>query len=132
MEVWLELGYFLSGAPLRQPARSNLGEYPAVDSVLCPGQPARTIGGEERDQLSRISRASRPAHRHVQGSREVALRFLEGDAAAIAGADTVEGRMRGRLAVSVLVMADARGREVGGRLSERRAAALRVARELIS
>jgi AcrR family transcriptional regulator len=51
---------------------------------------------------------------------------------AIAGDDTVEGRMRARLAVSVVVMADARGREVGGRLSERREAALRVARELIS
>lgn len=56
---------------------------------------------------------------------------LEKFTRAIAGGDTVEGRMRGRLAVSVVVMADARGREVGGRLSERRAAALRVARELI-
>jgi GNAT superfamily N-acetyltransferase len=50
---------------------------------------------------------------------------------ALAGDDTVEGRMRARLAVSVVVMADARGREVGRRLSERREAALRVARELI-
>jgi AcrR family transcriptional regulator len=56
---------------------------------------------------------------------------LEKFTRAIAGDDTVEGRMRARLAVSVVVMADARGREVGGRLSERREAALRVARELI-
>jgi AcrR family transcriptional regulator len=57
---------------------------------------------------------------------------LERFTRAIAGDDSVEGRMRARLAVSVVVMADARGREVGGRLSERREAALRVALELIS
>jgi AcrR family transcriptional regulator len=72
---------------------------------------------------------------------ESALRTIAGAAAlrerlgqftrAIAGDDTVEARMRARLAASVVVMAEARGREVGGRLSERRAAALRVARELI-
>jgi hypothetical protein len=51
---------------------------------------------------------------------------------ALAADDTVEGRMRARLAISAVAMADARGRELGGRLSERREAALRIARGLIS
>ncbi|CDR14029.1 TetR/AcrR family transcriptional regulator [Streptomyces iranensis] len=42
-----------------------------------------------------------------------------------------EGTMRGRLALSAVIMAAARGRELGGRQAERHKAALAVARSLI-
>ena len=118
---------------------------PELDLVL------DTLGDGQRSRESRIWAIERFAsmvagdHGRVLVCAQVnesALRGIAGAGAlrerlekftrAIAGDDTVEGRMRARLAVSVVVMADARGREVGGRLSERRAAALTVARELIS
>lgn len=71
------------------------------------------------------------ALRGIPGARALHRR-LELFTQAIAGQDGVEGRMRARLAVSALVMADARGPELGGRLDERRATALSVARQLIT
>lgn len=50
---------------------------------------------------------------------------------ALAGGEGPEARMRGRLALSAVVMAAARGRELGGRRTERHEAALAVARSLV-
>jgi glycosyltransferase A (GT-A) superfamily protein (DUF2064 family) len=49
----------------------------------------------------------------------------------VASGNTVEGRMRGRLAVSAVVMAAVRRQELGGRQAQRHEAALAVARELV-
>ncbi len=49
----------------------------------------------------------------------------------LATGDDPEGRMRGRLAVAAVVMAAVRGRELGGRQTQRHEAALTVARSLI-
>ncbi|MEU9969383.1 TetR/AcrR family transcriptional regulator [Streptomyces malaysiensis] len=50
---------------------------------------------------------------------------------ALACGEGPEGAMRGRLALAAVIMAAARGRELGGRQSERHKAALAVARSLI-
>jgi AcrR family transcriptional regulator len=49
----------------------------------------------------------------------------------LATGQSPEGRMRGRLAVSAIVMASARRQELGGRKAERHEAALTVARSLV-
>ncbi|MFD8160559.1 TetR/AcrR family transcriptional regulator [Streptomyces malaysiensis] len=50
---------------------------------------------------------------------------------ALACGEGPEGAMRGRLALAAVIMAAARGRELGGRQSERHKAVLAVARSLI-
>jgi hypothetical protein len=45
-------------------------------------------------------------------------------------ADTVAGRIKARLALDALFMADARPAHLGGESSERRAAALTIAKQL--
>ena len=49
----------------------------------------------------------------------------------LATGDDHEGRMRGRLAISAVVMAAARRQELGGREAQRHEAALAVARSLL-
>jgi AcrR family transcriptional regulator len=77
------------------------------------------------------AQVNQDALRGIPGARALHGR-LETFARAIAGDDGVEARMRARLALSALVMADARGAELGGRLGERRDAALSLARQLIT
>ncbi|MFE1934233.1 hypothetical protein ACFW95_28445 [Streptomyces sp. NPDC059474] len=64
--------------------------------------------------------------------RTIAARRLGDLIRALATGEGPEGMMRGRLALSAVVMAAARGRELGGRQAERHAAALAVARSLIA
>jgi AcrR family transcriptional regulator len=61
----------------------------------------------------------------------VLLRSLDELTNLVAPGTDVDGRMRGRLAMSAIVMAHARERELGGTPSERRRAALDLARGLI-
>lgn len=105
------------------------GQRSTESRIRAIEQFASMVAGDHGNVLV-CAQVNESAVRGIAGAGDLRER-LQQFTQAIASDDTVEGRMRARLAVSVVVMADARGREVGGRLSERRAAAVRVARELI-
>ncbi|WP_201724499.1 hypothetical protein [Streptomyces antimycoticus] len=120
----------------RRPASpsSRIGEDPSI-----PLPPAGRQAVEEFDALVRSEHGASLVRAQVN---EHALRGLAaartlqqrlGDLTrALATGEGPEGMLRGRLALSAVIMAAARGRELGGRQAERHAAALAVARSLIA
>ncbi|MEV6823720.1 helix-turn-helix domain-containing protein [Amycolatopsis sp. NPDC051102] len=60
------------------------------------------------------------------------LHHLDALTRALAPATDIDGRMRARLALSALVMAEARGAQLGGTAEQRATAALALARELLN
>ncbi|MFE2442289.1 TetR/AcrR family transcriptional regulator [Stenotrophomonas sp. NPDC087984] len=118
---------------------------PALDAVIesarahPPSAATRIRAVEEFDALVRgehgaslvCAQVNEHALRGLAAARTLQRRL--GDLIrALATGEGPEGMMRGRLALSAVVMAAARGRELGGRQAERHAAALAVARSLIA
>ena len=106
------------------------GQRPAKNKIWAIERFAAMVAGDHGRALV-CAKTNESALRGIAGADMLRER-LDKFTRSLAGDDTVEARMRARLAVSVVVMAEARGREVGGQLGERREAALRVARELLS
>lgn len=117
---------------------------PALDAII---EAARALpaDGSTRlrlvDQFDTLVRGEHGASLACAYVNENALRGLHAAQALqrklieltglLATGDTPEGRMRGRLAVSAVVMAAVRPRELGGRQAQRHEAARAVARSLL-
>ena len=80
--------------------------------------------------FSRFAQANEAAIRDLSAAAEFARR-MDTVGALLSPTDTVDGRLKGRLALTVLFMASARGAQVGGTESERMAAALEIAYSLV-
>ncbi|CAM5449738.1 hypothetical protein OG751_08330 [Streptomyces antimycoticus] len=120
----------------RRPASpsSRIGEDPSI-----PLPPVGRQAVEEFDALVRgehgasLVRAQVNEHALWGLAAARTLQQRLGDLTrALATGEGPEGMLRGRLALSAVIMAAARGRELGGRQAERHAAALAVARSLIA
>jgi AcrR family transcriptional regulator len=81
--------------------------------------------------FSRFAQANEAAMRDLSATASFARR-MDDVGALLSPADTVEGRLKGRLALTALFMATARGAQLGGSDAERMAAALDVANSLVS
>jgi len=76
-----------------------------------------------------FAQANEDAMRDLSAASEFSVRMdTVGDL--LSPERTVEGEMKGRLALAALFMARARGRQLGGNRTERAAAAMRLARRL--
>ncbi|WP_432251696.1 helix-turn-helix domain-containing protein [Streptomyces sp. HNM1019] len=117
---------------------------PALDVIIEPARArppsaaARMRAIEQFDALVRgehgaslvCAQVNKHALRGLTAARTLQRR-LNDLTRALAAAEGPEGTMRGRLALAAVIMAAARGRELGGRQAERHRAALAVARSLI-
>ena len=81
-------------------------------------------------KFTRFAQANEAAMRDLTGADEFITR-MNTLGALLAPADTIEGRIRGRLALSALFMANARGSQLGGTNRQRDTAALKVAQQII-
>lgn len=80
--------------------------------------------------FSRFAQANEAAMRDLSATAGFARR-MDDVGALLSPADTVEGRLKGRLALTALFMATARGGQLGGSDADRMAAALDVANSLV-
>lgn len=80
--------------------------------------------------FSRFAQSNEAAMRDLSATAGFARRMDE-IGALLSPADTVQGRIKGRLALTALFMATARGGQLGGTDAERMAAALDVADSLV-
>ncbi|MEY9860462.1 AcrR family transcriptional regulator [Catenulispora sp. GAS73] len=80
--------------------------------------------------FSRFAQANEAAMRDLSAAAEFARRMDE-VGGLLSPADTVDGRLKGRLALTALFMANARGAQLGGTEAERMTAALEVAGALV-
>jgi len=81
--------------------------------------------------FGRFAQANEAAMRDLSATASFARR-MDDVGALLSPADTVEGRLKGRLALAALFMATARGGQLGGSDAERMAAASDVANSLVS
>jgi AcrR family transcriptional regulator len=82
-------------------------------------------------KFTRFAQASEAAMRDLSAAEEFTTR-MDALGALLAPSDTVEGRMKGRLALTTLFMASARISQLGGTDQERVAAAFSIATQLIA
>lgn len=80
--------------------------------------------------FSRFAQASEAAMRDLSAAEEFRQR-MDAVGILLSPSATVEGRIKGRLALSALFMATARGAQLGGTTAERMQAALEVAYTLV-
>jgi AcrR family transcriptional regulator len=80
--------------------------------------------------FGRFAQANEAAMRDLSATAEFARR-MDTVGTLLSPADTVDGHLKGRLALTALFMANARGEQLGGTASERMAAALGVANVLV-
>jgi AcrR family transcriptional regulator len=80
--------------------------------------------------FSRFAQANEAAMRDLSAAAEFARR-MDTVGALLSPADTVDGRLRGRLALTALFMASARSTQIGSSESERMTAALDIAASLV-
>jgi AcrR family transcriptional regulator len=80
--------------------------------------------------FTRFAQASEAAMRDLSAAAEFGQRMDE-VGTLLSPSDTVEGRIKGRLALSALFMANARGTQLGGSTAERMDAALEIASALL-
>ncbi|MFG2847135.1 TetR/AcrR family transcriptional regulator [Kitasatospora sp. NPDC048296] len=80
--------------------------------------------------FTRFAQASEAAMRDLSAAAEFSQR-MDDVGTLLSPSDTVEGRIKGRLALSALFMANARSAQLGGSTAERMDAALEIAYELV-
>jgi AcrR family transcriptional regulator len=115
----------------------------SVDDIIAWAKDRPRIAqtrAEVLDQLSSVMTQSWGAFIRFAQREESAMRSLKGAAsfieridalaALLVPADTIDGRIKARLALDALFMADARSAHLGGEPAERRAAALAIAKQL--
>jgi AcrR family transcriptional regulator len=81
-------------------------------------------------RFTQFAQANEAAMRSLTGATEFIER-IDAIAEILAPSQTVEGRIRGRLAISALFMGSARNRQIGGNQAERAAVSLAIATELV-
>lgn len=80
--------------------------------------------------FSRFAQANEAAMRDLSAAAEFARR-MDALGALLSPTDTIEGRLKGRLALTALFMANARAQQLGGTENERMSAALGLAEVLV-